>query len=339
VLPGPTLLCVDIREIDRRDEPLVRRHWEIGKAAEAGRPYDFYAPWETAWLSISEGRDDFEMVMLGAFVDDQMWGTARVDHPLHDNLHSASVEVHVHPDRQRRGLGRALSAAADEVARARGRRVMMSEAFAPPDADSPGLLFGRALGFKPAIEDGMKVVDLHKTEELWSGLEARTAPRHTDYRIVTWQHTVPEEYVDDYCRLNELFFDEAPMGELEVEPEKWDADRVKKREELHRRTGRHEFTAGAVTLDGRLVGLTEVMVNERVTWRGFQSGTLVDPEHRGHSLGLAIKLANHRQIRATYPDCRILLTGNADVNASMNAVNDALGYREVERCVEMQKDI
>jgi hypothetical protein len=27
------------------------------------------------------------------------------------------------------------------------------------------------------------------------------------------------------------------------------------------------------------------------------------------------------------------------VNAPMNAVNDALGYREVERCVEMQKDI
>jgi hypothetical protein len=32
-------VTVDIREIDRRDEPLVRRHWEIGKAAEqASRP-------------------------------------------------------------------------------------------------------------------------------------------------------------------------------------------------------------------------------------------------------------------------------------------------------------
>ncbi len=42
---------------------------------------------------------------------------------------------------------------------------------------------------------------------------------------------------------------------------------------------------------------------------------------------------------STYPDLRLLLTGNADVNAPMNAVNDALGYREVERCVEMQKDV
>jgi GNAT superfamily N-acetyltransferase len=333
-------VTVDIREIDRRDEPLVRRHWEIGKAAEqASRPYDFYVPWETAWLSCREGRDDYELVMLGAFVDGEMWGAARVDHPLHDNLHSASLDVHVHPERQRRGIGRALAAVADDVARARGRRVMMSEAFAPLEEDSAGLLFGRALGFKPAIEDGMKVVDLHETEPFWAELEARTAPRHRDYEIVTWQHTVPAQYVEDYCRLNELFFDEAPMGDLEVEPEKWDSDRVHKREEHHRRTGRHEFSAGAVAADGSLVGLTEVWVNQRVTWRGFQSGTLVDPQHRGHSLGLAIKLANHRQIRATYPDCRILLTGNADVNASMNAVNDALGYREVERCVEMQKNI
>jgi GNAT superfamily N-acetyltransferase len=331
---------VEIRELDRRDQPLVRRHWEIGKAAEdASRPYDFYVPWETAWLSYSEGRDDFEMVMLGAFQDGEMWGAAQVDHPLHDNLHSATLELHVHPDRQRRGIGRALAAAADDVARSRGRRVMMCEAYAPPEEDSPGLLFGRSIGFRPAIEDGMKVVDLHDTEALWPELEARTAARHEDYRIITWQRQVPEDYVGDYCRLNELFFDEAPMGDLEVEAEKWDAERVKKREERNIRTGRYEFSAGAVAPDGTLVGLTEVMVNERVTWRGFQSGTLVAPEHRGHALGLGMKLANHRQVRATYPDCRILLTGNADVNASMNAVNDALGYREVERCIEMQKDI
>jgi hypothetical protein len=52
-----------------------------------------------------------------------------------------------------------------------------------------------------------------------------------------------------------------------------------------------------------------------------------------------MKLANHRQFRAVFPDCRVLMTGNAGVNAAMNAVNDALGYRETERCVELQKDI
>jgi hypothetical protein len=54
---------------------------------------------------------------------------------------------------------------------------------------------------------------------------------------------------------------------------------------------------------------------------------------------MAIKLANHRQVREAWPELRTLLTGNADVNAPMNVVNDALGYREIERCVEMQKNI
>ena len=63
------------------------------------------------------------------------------------------------------------------------------------------------------------------------------------------------------------------------------------------------------------------------------------PEHRGHSLGLAMKVANQQALRAAYPECRILMTGNADVNAAMNAVNVKLGFREVERCIELQKDL
>lgn len=333
-------LPVEIRELDPRDETLVHRHWDIGRTAEsASRPYDFYVPWETAWLTYANGREDIEMVLLGAFEDDEMWGAARVDHSLHDNLHSASADFYVHPDRQRRGIGRALVAAGEEVARGRGRRLLMIEAFSPPAEESPGLLFAREVGFRDAIEDRIKVVDLFETEPTWAELERRIAPRCADYRIVTWRDGVPEELVEDYCRLNEMFFEEAPMGELDIEREKWDAARVSQQTERNRRTGRRVLAAGAVAPDGTLVGLTEAMTNERATWRGLQSGTLVNPQHRGHALGLAMKLANHRQFRAVFPDCRVLMTGNAGVNAAMNAVNDALGYRETERCVELQKDI
>jgi GNAT superfamily N-acetyltransferase len=331
---------VEIREIDQHDEALVHRHWEIGQAAEAAsRPYDFYVPWETAWLTYQVGRDDVEFVLLGAFDGDRMVGAGRTDVSLLDNLHSAFSEAYVDPEHVRRGVGRALDAASVEVARGRGRRLMMTEAYAPPEADSPGVLFAKAMGYVPGIEDGMKVVDLIETEPTWDALEARAATRLGDYRIVTWQDRVPEEYVDDFCALNEAFFEEAPLGDMEIEPEKWDRRRVEERRLRNERSGRHELAAGAVSPGGRLVGLTEVMVNQRATWRGLQSGTLVAPDHRGHHLGLAIKLANHRQARRVFPDLRLLLTGNADVNAAMNVVNDALGYREVERCVEMQKDI
>jgi hypothetical protein len=52
-----------------------------------------------------------------------------------------------------------------------------------------------------------------------------------------------------------------------------------------------------------------------------------------------MKIANHRALRKVFPECAILMTGNADVNAAMNAVNEKLGYRTVERCVELQRDL
>ena len=64
---------------------------------------------------------------------------------------------------------------------------------------------------------------------------------------------------------------------------------------------------------------------------------MVLPEHRGHSLGLAMKLATHRSLVAQVPECRIVATGNADVNAHMNAVNERMGYRLVEQLLEFQK--
>jgi len=332
---------VDIREIDLHDEPLVRRHWEVGRAAEAAtRPYDFYWPWESARLTYSEGRYDLEIVLLGAFDGEgELWGASRVEHTVHDNLHVASATYHVHPDRWRHGMGRALAEASFDVARRRGRRLMTTEAHAPTDESSPGLEFARSLGFTEALQDGMKIVDLHESQHLWPGLAAAAESRHRGYRIVTWLDLVPEELVDGYCRLNELFFEDAPMGDLDVEPERWDEKRVRERESRNSRQGRHCVSAGAVAPDGDLVGFTEVVLSDHTPTRALQSGTIVAAEHRGHRLGTAMKVANHRQLLRHFPRCRLLMSGNADVNAAMNTVNQALGYREVERCVELQREI
>ena len=69
----------------------------------------------------------------------------------------------------------------------------------------------------------------------------------------------------------------------------------------------------------------------------LQGGTLVLPGHRGHRLGLALKLVNLRAVRERYPDCHYAFTVVAGVNAAMNAVNDLLGFRDVERALEMQR--
>jgi hypothetical protein len=64
---------------------------------------------------------------------------------------------------------------------------------------------------------------------------------------------------------------------------------------------------------------------------------MVLPEHRGHRLGLATKLATHRAVRAAFPECHLVVTSNAEVNTHMNAINDALGYEVLEDLLEYHR--
>ena len=334
------LLTVDIRELDRQDIDVLRRYWEIGRDTEAAyRPYDFYVPWETALTAYTHSRPGFRNVMFAAFDRDEMVGRGSVVLPVLDNQHLAFGDVHVHPDHQRRGVGTALVRHAEDVARAEGRRTLVCEAYSPIGEDGAGLRFAHGLGYADALEDGMKIVDLVETEPSWAALEAEVAGRHEGYRLIDWRDVVPDEHLAGFCRLNEAFNEEAPSGDLELEAEVWDEQRVRDSERQNLAGGRHMLAVAAIAPDGSMAGVTEVMVNKYAPHRGFQSGTLVLPEHRGHALGLAMKLANHRATRKAFPECRVLLTGNAGVNVAMNAVNDRLGYRATERCVEVQKEL
>src|SRR5690606_40153197 len=67
--------------------------------------------------------------------------------------------------------------------------------------------------------------------------------------------------------------------------------------------------------------------------------TLVAPQHRGHRLGLLIKLENHRQLRRERPAVRWIHTGNADVNRHMIAINELLGFQVVDAWREYQRKL
>ena len=91
--------------------------------------------------------------------------------------------------------------------------------------------------------------------------------------------------------------------------------------------------------DGVLVGLTGVRTNLHDPRVAHVGVTMVLPGHRGRRLGLAVKLASHRALRADVPACEIVATSNADVNAHMNAINEALGYRQLETLLEYHRTV
>ena len=168
-------------------------------------------------------------------------------------------------------------------------------------------------------------------------LEAETAEHRGGYRLVGFAESVPDELMAGYCHLQEAFNSEAPLGDLDIEPEVWDEARVREKEALFHRAGRRERGMVALAPDGEMVALTEMVMTDHQPEVGWQGGTLVLKEHRGHRLGLAVKIANLRAYQEAFPLVRAVHSWNAEENDSMVAINDKLGFRPVEYLVEMQR--
>ena len=128
---------------------------------------------------------------------------------------------------------------------------------------------------------------------------------------------------------------DAPTGELDWEPEVWDAARIRELEELiagQRRT--RLVTAVRHQESGRLVGFSSLGFSQMQPDLAYQWDTLVLRAHRGRRLGMVAKTANLRQLLREVPQARRLVAWNAESNTHMVAINDALGFQPVERVAE-----
>ena len=80
---------------------------------------------------------------------------------------------------------------------------------------------------------------------------------------------------------------------------------------------------------GRLVAFTELSVPDDRSRPAQQLDTLVLSEHRGHQLGMLIKIANLWALNAIVPAPQLVYTFNAEENRHMLDVNEAIGFRAV----------
>ena len=330
-------MSIEIRELDRQDEAQVRAFWQVEHDAVADRPYNTFVAWRAAQTYIPMDFPDRLRYFTAAWDGDTMVGAMAGGGPLTDNVHRAHFEVAVLPEHRRRGIATLLADDFERWAAANGRRTVSGEVFAPVDGRSPALEFAEGRGYSVVLEDGMKVADIAETRDGWAALAVECAPHHQDYELRTVPGLIPDDLVEGYCAVQNMFMSESPTGDSDVEDEVWDAERVRDNQERAAKAGRRDYTTFALSKDGEVAAMTELFVNESMPHRGFQSGTLVVPEHRGHRLGLAVKVANQRALAERFPELSFIITGNADVNTHMNAINDRLGFRVVERCLEVEK--
>jgi len=337
--------AIDVRRVDPADETALHAWWDVGRIASAHDHVDDQWPaWENAhrgWLRTDPAR---HWVRLAAHDGEATVGIASLQLEDADNTHLAILTLTVLPDQRGRGIGATLLTAAEDVARAEGRTVALGFVVVPlgvdgKDGGHPDLDFARTRGYAVAGTEVVKVADVAATESRWPALAAHAAEKTGGYRLVCWTDHAPEEHVDGMAQLFSRFLGEIPLGEVDLRPASWTVERIRESEERWRASGRHHVLVAAVAPDGTLAGYSNLFILDGRPDRAGIEATLVLPEHRGHRLGLALKVRLQQEVRARYPDVTRIATANADVNRWMNAVNDQLGYVAVESSLDVQKEL
>lgn len=328
------------------DDPEVLRTWaavteaslrhEVGESATAWAFEELLA---VVRNPSAARREHFVVARL----DGEAAGTAWLAMPLLDNLDSAQVDVHVRPDLRRRGIGSLLLRHAESVAAAAGRTRLDAEAQWPYDgpadgAGTPGVAFLTTHGYGLGIGDVQRVLELPVPDELLAELADETAPHHADYRLRSWAGRMPDELVEGWLAVSNTLNTEAPAGEMEREAEALDVAAFRDAEERQGEQGRTVWHTVALAPDGQVVAYTQLVLPSYDARFVYQWGTLVRRDHRGHRLGTAVKVANHRALQAGADVAgRRAVTWNAEVNDHMIGINERLGFVPASRSAEMQK--
>lgn len=328
---------IAIHEIDVHDEAALHQWWRTGREA-ADRPVDTWPAWERSRVALPTPNPERETTFLVARDGERAVASARISLPVADNLHVSYVDLWVLPDGRRAGVGSTLLHDIERRVRDAGRTTILADAYGAPGTTPAGLGFGLARGFEVANTEDIKVLDLADLDERREPLGADVAERIGDYTIVRCQD-IPDEHMDGFCRLMSGFMSQIPLGDLALADSEWTGERVRAWEERARVTSLESYVALALSADGAVVGTSDVNISLLDPARASVGLTIVDADHRGHRLGLAMKLANHADLRAAHPGCARVETSNAGVNEHMNAVNEQMGYRVSETCHEMQRTL
>lgn len=261
--------------------------------------------------------------------DGTVAGCFLLELPDRENQARAHLEpLLVHPALRRQGIGRALLEHAVQRASSAGRGVLTS---APWDG-SPGERFARQAGGTPVQAEVRRCLDLTAMPPL-AGPRADAERGAAGYSLVSWAGPVPDEYLAGAAELTTAMGD-APHSE-DYEPTVWDADRIRENiNGIYAQAGLRGYAVAALHTGtdahpgtGAMAALTQTWVDPGVPGWALQGNTSVTRPHRGHRLGLLVKLAMLDKLTAAEPGITRIETWNAAANPHMIAINETLGFQ------------
>jgi GNAT superfamily N-acetyltransferase len=291
-------------------ERTVRRHHTARTFLLECRDYGTEGPLEGLWLARQDGH---------------LVGYAGLTLNLFENLDGAKILGAVHPDHQRRGIGRALMEAAEAATDRPKLR-------APSWAGTAGERAVPRLGYAREGSHEVRRLSLRAAQsaELVAGAERAAAA----YDLERFTGPCPDSLIGDMQLLREVINDAPEPGDYEV----FSPERIRS---VERWLAGQEQTPYTIVARHRATGeaaaLTIVCVHELRPAIAAQEDTSVVAAHRGHRLGVWMKLSMLEWLREERPDVDFIDTWNVPGNEPMIAINDALGCEVVAETIAFRK--
>jgi GNAT superfamily N-acetyltransferase len=246
--------------------------------------------------------------------------------PDTENRHLGMLTLLVEPGRRRAGLGTGLLRHAAGRAAGHGRATLSAQT----RIGSAGGGFAAALGAQAGLVEVRRVLELAGVPAgRLAGLRARAGTAARGYSLLRWTGPAPDEHLDQVVAVAGAMADAPrnPGEEAEVE----DAARLRDGERRLAEQGLRCYTVAArCDRTGELAGLTSLCVDPLDPSWGYQEITAVTRAHRGHRLGLLVKLDMLDMLAEAEPGLRRIMTGNSRTNRHMIAINAELGFRVLD---------
>ena len=243
--------------------------------------------------------------------------------PQKENRANAFAHAIVGPSWRRRGIGTTLLAHMAERSAESGRSLLMSET----RIGSPGNAFAGATGATAGLREVRRTLEVDEPlRSRLPGLRASAERHAAGYALRNWCGPAPEELVEGLCATFTDFGD-APHDKM-FEPAIWDPARLRASDERVKAQGtRLHAVAAVIAGTGEVAALTQLTVDPgRPNW-GWQELTAVTRQHRGHRLGLLVKVAMLELLAVREPGLRRIVTSNGQSNEHMVSINEQLGYQ------------
>lgn len=279
-----------------------------------------------AWLTYGWTEDPVQ-AWLARDGSGQACGFYQLILPERENRHLTALSPVVHPARRRAGLGTALVAHAAARAREAGRTAITAHT----EEASAGEAFARALGARYRMTGRYSALRLSSVPPgHLDRLRAKAASFSPGYSLLTWHGATPEDQLDAAALLYQAEEDAPrPAGE---ETQHWDAARVRADDHRVAEEGLRFYTVAArADPGGELAAITQLGVDPAQPDWAIQELTAVTKPHRGHRLGLRVKVAMLDLLAEREPQVTQIVTHNAGGNEHMIAINTELGFEVLDR--------